>query len=139
MLRLREATAHAEHAVLEQERRRRAQLEAELQALKESAADAGRTVKAESWVRAAELANFGEFTKRIDREIKEALMRIAAQDDKIRSQERILTEARRSVRLLEMLRDKRVAEWRAEADRESNAFSDDFIAAQSARQRRDAD
>ena len=139
LLRMREATVRAEQSILDAARARRAELEAELEALKDSAANAGRAAKAETWVRPAELANIDSYTARINREIKEWTARVAAQNEAVRKQELVLVEARRNVRLLEILRDQRRAEWQAEADREAERFTEDFIAAQSARARREAE
>jgi hypothetical protein len=83
ILRMREATLASEQVALERARARQVELEAELEALKKSAAAAGRAVKAEKWVRPAELANLSHYAQRVDRETKEWSARIAAQADAI--------------------------------------------------------
>ena len=138
VLRMREATARAAESVLERERARRFELESELEALKLSAAKAGREVKAQQWVRMFPLTEVEHYTNRVDRETKELLARIAKQIEVIRRQEAVVVEARRNVRLLEKLRDQRWKEWQAEADRESQKLTADYLAALWVRERREA-
>jgi flagellar protein FliJ len=135
VLRLREATLRTEQFALQQARVRLAELQAELEALKRSVENAGRQVKAETWVRPEELANLQHYAKRVERESKEWLTRIAAQDDIVLKQQTLVLDAQRKVRLLEKLREKKRAEWKIEADREDNKTTDDFLAAQWVRRR----
>jgi flagellar export protein FliJ len=130
VLRMREATVRAEEMALERQRAKASQLESELEVLKLSVAAAGREVKAEKWVRPAELANMHHYSKRCEREIKEYTARIAAQQEVIRKQEAVVLEARRNVRLLEKLHDQRLKEWQAEADHESGKLAEDYLASQ---------
>ena len=124
------------HVTLEQAWARGLEVRAELEALKKSATAAGQAIKAEKWVRPADLTNLAHYGHRVDREIREWTARIAAQAEVIRNQEEVVVQAKRNVRLLEKLRDQRRADWQSEANREADRATDDFLASKNSRTRR---
>ncbi len=91
-------------------------------------------VKAELSVRGAavsgaDLAALGEFRGALRKRKNEIASRRAAQVQKVAAQEGALREARRRCRLLERLKERRTAEWRAAEDRELESLgSESFLA-----------
>jgi flagellar export protein FliJ len=137
VLRLREAKLRTEEFTLQQTRARLSEVQAELDALKRAAENAGQEVKAETWVRAADLSNLQHYAKRLEREAKECSARIASQEEVVKKQAAVVMDAQREVSLLEKLREKQRLEWKIEADREAENIVGDFLAAQWARRQND--
>ncbi len=102
--------------------RQRAELEA-------AAVRAELTLRGGAAVTGADLAALGEFRAAVRRNKSELAPRRAAQVHKLAALDAALREARRRCRLLERLKERRLAEWRAGEEREMDALaSESFLA-----------
>ena len=130
VLRLRERQLTAEEVKLEELLNRRAQMQSEMEELDASLQREQVSIQKQQFVSPAELISLDRYHGRVDREHKEWVSKIDSQGDLIEKQKTQVVEARGRVRLLEKLREKRKAEWKAEGDRELEELAADFSAAQ---------
>jgi flagellar export protein FliJ len=93
-------------------------LERQLEELRESRIASGNRLRASSEISGSDLAALDSFDRFIDRAEQDSLARITAARGAVTTQQQVLVEARRSVRLLERLRERRLGEWKLEEARE---------------------
>jgi flagellar export protein FliJ len=130
VLELRETLLKTEESRLEQLWNRRAEMQRELEALDVTLQQARSLVRDRQLVASSDLVALELFNKRVDRERKEGLARLSAHDGIIERQRQVVVEARRNVRLLEQLREKRKTAWVAESNQELEALAGEFSTAQ---------
>lgn len=130
ILHIRVAQERTEQQKLDQVRSAKAGIEAEIAALDQSVVDSQQRLRAETTVYAAELLQLRAYERSVQRVREQLVQRLAEQERIVRAQSEALLLAKRNVKLLERLRDKRRTEWLAEADRELEAFTSDFAASQ---------
>jgi flagellar export protein FliJ len=130
VLELRETLLKTEESRLEQLWARRAEMQRQLEALDATLQQARSLVRDRQLVASADLVALELFNKRVDRERKEGLARLSAHDGAIERQRQAVVEARRNVRLLEQLREKRKVSWVAESNQELEALAAEFSTAQ---------
>ena len=92
-------------------------------------------VRAWSPLAGRDLATLAQFRDYVDRQERTLAVRRAACQHQLKAQQRVMLEARRRCRLLERLRERRVAEWRVESDREAEQFASECYLAGVARRR----
>ncbi len=77
----------------------------------------------------SDLAALGAFRRSVERQTKDLAARRTAQTKKLAEREQAMVDARRRCRLLERLRERRLAEWQSESDRElEQAAADSYLA-----------
>ena len=130
VLHFREGQLRVEEARLEQMRAGRRQFEGAIEGIDESVRRASGARPVGQFVYAADLTALDLFKKRAGRERVEALGRLQAHDGIIAKQQEQVVQARRKVRLLERLREKRKGEWQIESDKELEELTADFTASQ---------
>ena len=93
-------------------------LERQVDELRESRIVSGNRLRASSEVSGSDLAALDSFGRYLDRAEQEGLGRVKEAVAAVAAQQQVLVEARRAVRLLERLRDRRFGEWKLEETRE---------------------
>ena len=114
-----------EEAKLEQRRSERRAIEAERQQLRDNLENEQQRFRSSPYLRGAGLESFGGFKAAVQREEP----RFAA-DGRIAQQQGEVIECRRRLRLLELLEDRRLSEWKLMEGREMETVVNDFSAAQ---------
>jgi hypothetical protein len=114
---------------------------AALAALDQASAELeARGIQAEAEVRdwspleGSDLAALGAFRRSVERQTKDLAARRTEQTKKLAEREQAMLEARRRCRLLERLRERRLAEWKSESDRELEQAAAESYLARLARQ-----
>ena len=94
-------------------------------------------VQVQAWMPLAgqDLASWARFREYVDRQERALAVRRAAGQHQLEEQRKVMLEARRRCRLLERLRERRLAEWRAASDRELEQFAAECYLAGVARRR----
>jgi flagellar protein FliJ len=104
-------------------------LERHVAELEASEVAAERLVRAWNPVNGAELEALGSFRKHVKAQEREMQVPCAEARKRLAAQQQLMLEARRRVRLLEKLKERRLAEWRAAADKElEETASESFLA-----------
>jgi flagellar protein FliJ len=107
-----------EEAKLQQAAAALAAVDRERESLLKGRADAEALVRAGKAVPGEDLAALGAFRLHTDAEAKRIAQRRAQSEGAMEEQRKIMLEARRKLRLLEKLRERRYAEWSASAAKE---------------------
>jgi flagellar export protein FliJ len=134
VLELRESEVKTEEAALEQLWSRRAQMEAERNALAQSLERMSGAARTQQFLQPSELVMLDRYKEYVTSELQKWAQKLAAQDVRIEMQKVRVVAARGRVKLLEKLRDKSREQWQHEADRELEELAADFSAAQWLRQ-----
>ncbi len=94
-------------------------------------------VQVRAWTPLAgeDLAALARYRDYVDHAERTLAVRRAACQHQLEEQQKLMMEARRRCRLLERLRDRRLAEWRVHSDRELEQFASECYLAGVARQR----
>jgi len=103
-----------------------------------AAAAADLDVRRSATIAGADLAALGEFHRHVRSQEQLLEARRAERAREAAAQETVMLEARRRCRLLERLREKRLAEWQAESDRELDQVAAESYLARWGRERRRA-
>jgi flagellar export protein FliJ len=130
VLELREMQLKNEEAKLEQLWSARRRMEAEMQAMEESLKKARTELSKQATLRSSDLLTLELYDRHIVSERKHWEARLVAQDQAIERQQAVVVEARRLVRLLEKLRERRQAEWQAGQEKELEELATEFATAQ---------
>jgi flagellar export protein FliJ len=130
VLHLKETQLKTEEFKLESLLQRRAQMQAQIEAAEQTVHSERQSIEAATYSNSAQLLAFEHFKRRAEKDRQEALRNLAAHDELIEKQRAVIVEARRGVLLLEKLREKRLADWQVEADKEMESLAADFSAAQ---------
>ena len=138
VLHMRNSQLRTEEIKLEALMHRRAQMQAEMDAAELSLLRERQSIESAAYSNSAQLLAFEHFKKRAEKDRQEAQRQLSAHDEAIEKQRSVIVEARRGVLLLEKLREKRRADWQIEADKEMEALTADFSAAQWLRAHREA-
>jgi flagellar export protein FliJ len=138
VLQLKTSQARTEEFKLEALLRQRAQIQAEMDAADSSLLQARKSIESATFSTSAELLAFEHYKVRAEKERQEALRKLAVHDEAVEKQRSAVVAARSGVLLLEKLREKRRADWQAEADKEIEAMAADFSAAQWLRSERES-
>ena len=91
--------------------------------------EAGRTIATLTAAEAEELAAFDSWIHHLRREKERLAARQADCEQRIRTQQKAILEARRRLRLLERLEHRRFSDWLAQADHEQEALSQELYLA----------
>ena len=137
VLQLKTSQARTEEFKLEALLHQRTQMQAEMDAADSSLLQARKSIESATFTTSAELLVFEHFKVRTEKERQEALRKLATHDEAVEKQRTAVVAARSGVLLLEKLREKRRADWQAEADKELEALAADFSAAQWLRSERE--
>ena len=94
-------------------------------------------VQVQAWTPLAgqDLAALARFREYVDHQERTLAVRRAACQRQLEEQRKVMLEARRRCRLLERLRERRLAEWRAASDRELEQFASECYLAGVVRRR----
>jgi flagellar export protein FliJ len=138
VLQLKTSQARTEEFKLEALLHQRAQMQAEMDAADSSLLQARKSIESATFSKSAELLAFEHYKVRAEKERQEALRKLAVHDEAVEKQRSAVVAARSGVLLLEKLREKRRADWQAEADKEIEAMAADFSAAQWLRSERES-
>lgn len=130
VLHLKETQLKTEEFKLESLLQRRAQMQAEIEATERLVHSERHSIESATYSNSTQLLAFEHFKRRAEKDRQEALRKLAAHDEIVEKQRAVIVEARRGVLLLEKLREKRHADWQAEADKEMESLAADFSAAQ---------
>jgi flagellar export protein FliJ len=136
VLDLKETQLKTEEFKLEALLRERARMQADIEAVELTLRDERHRMEAATYSSSAQWLAFEHFKRGAERDLREALRKLAAHDDVIEKQRAVIVEARRGVLLLEKLREKRRTDWQIAADKEMEELTADFSAAQWLRQTR---
>ena len=136
VLELREMQLRTEEAKLDQLYAARRRMEAEMQLMEESLKKARTELSRQATLRSADLLALEFYDRHVVSERKHWEARLVAHDRIIEQQQAAVVEARRQVRLLEKLRERRQAEWQAGQDKELEELAAEFAAAQWGRELR---
>ncbi len=135
VLHIRMTQERTEQQKLDQVQNIYGRIEAEMQALQQSVASAQQALLGSPSVSAAELKQLNAYERGSERRHGELAKKLAEQAKLVKAQAEIVVVARRNVKLMEKLQDKQRADWSEAADRELDAMTDDFAAAQWSRLR----
>jgi flagellar export protein FliJ len=109
-------------------------LDEQLRAVEDSGREAARLFQAKT-LGGPDLAAFGRYRHHLERETQTIGARRADCEKRIAAQQRRILEAERKVRLLERLRERRLAEWTHEFNLELDALASETFLAKWARER----
>lgn len=135
VLAMREAEAQKEEAALEGLYAQRKQMEEERDALAGGLQRMSGALRSEQFLQPSQLVALDRYKDQVKREMQIFASKIAAHETEIEKQRVRVVTARGRVKLMEKLREKRLDQWRAEADRELDELTADFSAAQWMRKR----
>ena len=130
VMRLRETALRAEEEKLEQLRRRADRIEKDRDAAQQAFERTRDSVQGDNSLRGSDLRLLDFYRDRAARERVAFERQMAALAVEMERQNQAVVEARRALRLLERLRERRLAEWRAASDYELEALSADFSTSQ---------
>jgi flagellar export protein FliJ len=130
VLELRESEVKTEETELERLLAQRVRMEAERQAQLDSFLRETVLVRAKQILHPSELVMLDRYKQRVDREQQEWIAKLTTHDAAIDKQKARVIAARGRVKLMEKLREKRLAEWQADSGRELDELASDFSAAQ---------
>jgi flagellar export protein FliJ len=139
VLQLKTSQARTEEFKLEALLRQQAQMQAEMDAADSSLLQARKSIESATFSSSAELLAFEHYKVRAEKERQEAQRKLTAHDEAVQKQRSAVVAARSGVLLLEKLREKRRADWQAEADKEVKDLAADFSAAKWLRSDRESD
>ena len=106
-----------------------AAVEAARQELAAAASTAELDVRRLSSIEGGDLAALAAYREQVKKQDRKLLLRRAEEQKKVDHAQHALLEARRKCRLLERLGDRRLAEWKAERDRElEEAAAESYLA-----------
>src|SRR5262249_13848379 len=106
-----------------------AQVDRQAAEVRESGSTAEREVRAWKPVAGLELDSLGAFRRHVKGKEAELAATRAEAIKRLAAQQTVLLESRRKVRLLERLKDRRLAEWRAALDKETEeTTSESYLA-----------
>lgn len=117
-LELRARQLELEEAKLQQSVAALAAVDRERESLLEGRADAEALVRAGKAVAGEVLAALGAFRMHTETQVKRIAQKRAQQESAVEEQRKVMMEARRRLRLLEKLKERRYAEWSAAAAKE---------------------
>jgi flagellar export protein FliJ len=135
VLELRETEAKTEEAALEHLFAKRAQMEAERDALAASLDRMSGAVQSERYLHPSQLVALDRYKDHVKRETQVWAAKLSAHAVEIEKQKARVIAARGRVKLMEKLREKRHGEWETERDRELDELTSDFSASQWLRSR----
>jgi hypothetical protein len=130
VMRLRETSLRAEEEKLEQLRRGADRIERDRDAAEQAFERSRDSVQSDSSLRGSHLRALDFYRERAARERVAFARQMAVLAGETERQNKAVVEARRALRLLERLRERRLAEWRAASDYELEALSADFSTSQ---------
>lgn len=114
-----------EEAKYQQRMREAAELEAERSRMQASGIGAEAQVRAWSPVTGNDLAALANYRKYVAAQEQQIAVRQAEAGQRAEAQQKAMLEARRHCQLLERLRERRLAEWQAAADKELEEIAAD--------------
>ncbi len=138
VLRWRMTTLKTEQVRLEGIRFHLEQARIEKEKLSQSLADAKQSISGQGLLTGADLRNIDSYAARLGKQVELTDRKMSSLSEAIAKQLLVVSGADRNVRLLERLRERRVAEWQAGMNKESEEESSDFSAAQSQRGKNDS-
>lgn len=130
VLHLKNSQLRTEEFKLETLMHRRTQMQAEMEAAEQTLLRERQSIESSAYLNSAQLLGFESFKRGAEKERQESLRKLAAHDQIVEKQRALIVEKRRGILLLEKLREKRLAEWQIEADKEMESLADDFSASQ---------
>jgi flagellar FliJ protein len=98
--------------------------------LSQSLSDAKQSIGSQGLLTGADLRNIDAYTGRLGKQVELAGQKMSSLSEAIAKQLLVVSGADRNVRLLERLRERRLAEWQTEVNKESEEQSSDFSAGQ---------
>lgn len=133
VVRIREMQLRAEEFKLAELTVQRSRLESSLTELQRSLDQSWSTQKARPAFSSSELIALQALEDHHKRQAVMIRQQLAAQEELICKQRAVLIEIRRNLRLFEKLKEERLTEWQADADREMGGLVDDLANARSMR------
>ncbi len=108
----------------------RVRLETEREQARQERIDSGRQVSRRSDLYGSDLVSLNAYSLRLEAHARSLALSIEDSGRRIASQRAAVTEARRRVRLLEKLRERRLTEWNADLTHEVDTLASEFTISQ---------